>query len=231
MLWISRYTQKETYNFIKGATFRHSQMREEVENGVRQSMFRKKEEILRAKEAKGGHTASTWFLKGEVVSTISCQATPGSLLVNKLQQKLGTTSEGKKRIVLEEGGEPVTIGLKRKNPFSTNGCKFGDNQCIVSPSSDCSAMGATYIIRCLSCKQTVDPTLKENPKLPGQVRSAHYIGMTACSIHNRMDAHRNGHQQKKERNPLHRHDCESHNGEIQSYQTELVQMDRGLLLI
>ena len=149
--------------------------------------------------------------------------------MNKLQQKFGTTSEGKKRIVLEEGGEPVTIGLKRKNPFSTNGCKFGDNQCIVSPSSDCSAMGATYIIRCLSCKQTVDPTLKENPKLPGQVRSAHYIGMTACSIHNRMDAHKNGHQKKKEGNPLHRHDCESHNGEIQSYQTELIQMDRGLL--
>ena len=72
MLRISRYTMEERFNYIKGAISRHSQMREEVENGVRQSMFRKKEEILRAKEAKGGHIASTWFLKGEVVSTISC---------------------------------------------------------------------------------------------------------------------------------------------------------------
>ena len=90
-------------------------------------------------------------------------------------------------------------------------------------------MGATYVIRCLTCKQTLDPNLKEEPKVPGQIYSSHYIGMTACSLHNRMDSHKNGHLQRKEGNPLYRHDCESHNGETQSYQTEMIQMDRGLL--
>ena len=84
------------------------------------------------------------------------------------------------------------------NHFATNGGKFVGSQCIVNSFSECSAMGATYVIHCLSCKQTLEPILKEDPKLPGQIKSAHNIGMTACSLHNRMDSHRTGHHQKKE---------------------------------
>ena len=62
MLKINGYSQKERFHMTKGAISRHEEMREEVRNGSRKSMFRSKEEILKAKEAKGGLTPSTWFL-------------------------------------------------------------------------------------------------------------------------------------------------------------------------
>ena len=47
-------------------------------------------------------------------------------------------------------------------------------------------MGAVYVIRCTKCKMEIDPEIKENPTVPGNIVSSHYIGMTATSIHSRM---------------------------------------------
>lgn len=36
------------------------------------------------------------------------------------------TKEGNTRLVQEEGGKPVTLGLKQTNPFKKAGCAYGD---------------------------------------------------------------------------------------------------------
>ena len=52
-------------------------------------MYRTRSEILAAKEAKGGQSASISFLGGDVASTLVCQATPGGILLNLLRETLG----------------------------------------------------------------------------------------------------------------------------------------------
>ena len=81
----------------------------------------------------------------------------------------------KKTVVLEEGGHPISLGLKKRDPFAVEGCKFNDTKCIMKRGSDCSIMNAVYVIRCIQCKQELDPNIKENPALPGGVKSSHYL--------------------------------------------------------
>ena len=90
-------------------------------------------------------------------------------------------------------------------------------------------MKSCYVIRCKACKDKLDPDEKENPQKPGGILSSHYIGLTATSVHNRMIDHRRGHLRKDPKNPLHRHDIEKHGGQIQQYETSVIQSDRGLL--
>ena len=229
MLYLSGYSKKERYHNIKGAINRVETMRTEVEAGTRESMYRTRDQIKEAKITKGGLSSATWFLTSSVSCTVSCQPTPESKLASQLQARITTTSRGDRRQVIEEGGEPVSMGLKKKNPFFKPGCSFGDQNCLVRPDKDCSNMNKVYIIRCLTCRQNLDPTIREKPSEPGGVRTAHYLGMTACSVHNRMLSHREGHRRKDKDNPLHNHDIEQHGGEVQQYQADIVGGDRGLL--
>ena len=84
----------------------------------------------------------------------------------------------------EGGGHPTSLGLKKRDPFMTNGCKFNDTECIMRNDKDCSMMGAIYIIRCITCKERLDPEVKEDPTVPGGVKSSHYLGMTFYKIQN-----------------------------------------------
>ena len=43
-------------------------------------------------------------------------------------------------------------------------------------------MNRISVIRCLSCKEVLEPIIKENQHLPRGVKSAHYMGMTATSV-------------------------------------------------
>ena len=72
MLRISRYTERERWNFIKGVVLGHREMLEEIVKGERTSLYRDRKEIERAKDLKGGLSAASWFLGGQVKSTISC---------------------------------------------------------------------------------------------------------------------------------------------------------------
>ena len=110
----------------------------EINNGTRESRFRTGDQIRKHKIEKGGLSPATWFLKGEIGSTISCQATPGSRLATILQTKCSQGSSGVRKVVLEEGGNPASLGLKKRDPFSTRGCKFKDPECIFNPEEDCS---------------------------------------------------------------------------------------------
>ena len=111
----------ERYSNIKGALDRVDVMTREVEAGTRDSRYRTGAQIRTHKIEKGGLTPATWFLNGDIGSTISCQATPGSKLANLLQSKVSKGSKGDRKVILEEGGNPVSLGLKKRDPFSTKG--------------------------------------------------------------------------------------------------------------
>ena len=86
---------------------------------------------------------------------ISCQVTPDDRLAEMLRKEIGITRDGQKRLVMEEGGIPVTLGLKVSNPIRTEGCQFGDRECLVKK-GDCSTMGCIYCITCNKCKEELD---------------------------------------------------------------------------
>ena len=90
-------------------------------------------------------------------------------------------------------------------------------------------MNSIYCITCNACKQVLDPEIKENPAIKGGVKSAHYIGMSATSLHNRHKAHREAHQTKQKNNVMVKHDIEEHEGIPQEYTAKCVQTERSLL--
>ena len=147
MLKVSRYNERERVNNIKGAVQRHRQMLLEVQNGERESMYRKREQIVQCKDLKGGLCAASWFLNKEINGVITCQATPGSKLADTIRKEIGTSPDGSKRLVMEEGGVPLTLGLKKTDPRPTEGCQFGDSNCWVE-GNKCSTMNSIYCITC-----------------------------------------------------------------------------------
>ena len=104
----------------------------EVDRGERVSLYRARKQIEEAKDLKGGLSAASWFLGGQVKSTITCQATPKGILASKIKEAIGKSSDGQTRLVLEDGGAPVTLGLKVKDPFHNPVCQFGDPDCWVT---------------------------------------------------------------------------------------------------
>ena len=75
----------------------------------------------------------------------------------------------------------------------------------------------------------LDPEIGEVSSVPGGVKSAHYIGMTATSLHNRHKTHREDHESGKQSNVMVKHDIDSHEGIAQKYTAKLVQTERSLL--
>ena len=49
------------------------------------------------------------------------------------------------------------------------------------------------------------------------------------SAHNRMLSHRQGHVNKRNNNPLHKHDIEAHNGSVQQYTATVVEKEGSIL--
>ena len=90
-------------------------------------------------------------------------------------------------------------------------------------------MNSVYCITCNTCKETLDPEVKEIPGIPGGVKSSHYVGMAAVSLHNRQLTHRQGHKARLKSNAMVKHEDEHHNGQKQAYTCRLVQRERGLL--
>ena len=228
MLRISGYNQRERLHNIKGATQRHNQMKTEVEQGERESLYRRRRQIVEAKDLKGGLSAASWFLGNDVKAVLSCQATPGSVLADKIRKAVGVNQDGTRNLVTEEGGQPVTLGLKVTDPRKTEGCQFGDPECWVK-GDKCSTMGCTYCVTCDTCKQVLDPEVKEVLSKPGGVKSSHYIGICAVSLHNRHKTHREQHNKRNPSNVMVKHEEEKHNGERQNYTAKLIQTDKGLL--
>ena len=182
MLRISGYSMEYRRHAIGGAIKRMKEVRRLVETGTWASQYRDRKTILETKEQKGGNTPGTWFLKGETTSTIVCTATPDSSLQSHIRRSLATSdqADGGRTLVLEDGGLPVTIGLKKRDPFRSHGCTFGDPSCMVDPKEDCSSQAKVYIITCGGCNMRVEEGPEErsgpNPLRLGERLSSTTLG-------------------------------------------------------
>ena len=130
-------------------------------------------------------------------------------------------ADGGRTLVIEDGGLPVTIGLKKRDPFRTPGCTFGDPSCIVDPREDCSSQSKVYIVTCDGCNMKVEegPELRTGPKPTeaGGESKLNYVGMTGTSLHARGKSHMTAVQLKWMSNVLALHCSERHAGEVQQF--------------
>ena len=107
-------------------------MKADVKSGKISDLYRHKNQIFRSKFDKKSW-ANTWFLKGEVSGTISCQATPNGEWSKAIQKTVNSNRKsGHKLQVLEDGGQSVVANLKTSDLSRQDGCIFGDRNCIVS---------------------------------------------------------------------------------------------------
>ena len=121
-------------------------MRDKVKNIEIVSLNRKKEEIVKEKAAKGGITASSWYLRGRTERVIYCQPSPGGKLASNIKKAVNSVSRnGAKTLVVEDGGTPITASLRQNDSFRKHECRFGDKLCMVESSKDCAMMNAIYM--------------------------------------------------------------------------------------
>ena len=197
------------------------------EMGELESLNRNKEQILRMKKEKGGLTASTWFLKGKTSSVITCQATPGGVLARSVKNILNMDPSKPRILVTEDGGKPAISILRRSDLFKEPGCRFKDPTCIVERDRDCCKTGVIYEITCGTCSSEEDSSRISRD--PGTRRTPNYVGMARTSVHWRMKSHLQGQRPKHQANPLYCHDCESHEGQPQSYIARIIKAEKDIL--
>ena len=191
------------------------------------SQYRNREAILKAKIEKGGNSAATWFLKGETTCTTSCSATPNSELKKSISSSLrkDRQADGGQTLVVEEGGLPVTIGLRVKNPFRKDICVFKDPEYPVYTRVDCSRQDTVYSITCGGCLESVfqgpSPLHMPKPTEAGGETRLHYIGMTGTSMHTRGKSHLTAMKRLDKSNALARHIIEKHSGKEQLFNMKM----------
>ena len=65
---LSGYDARYRYDIVKGVITRYKEMSKEVEEGER-TWYRTRSQILDQKVKKGGRSAATWHLKGDITQT------------------------------------------------------------------------------------------------------------------------------------------------------------------
>ena len=143
-----------------------------------------------------------------------------------LKTSLNQNSRNGRILVTEDGGLPVTAGLRKTDPFRRPSCRFNDPSCIVESTKDCAKTGILYEITCVTCNQGVTDNFSRSP---GACKTPNYVGMTRTSAHWRMQNHLQGQRSKSGGNPLYRHDCDKHEGEPQLYRARILTAERNLL--
>jgi hypothetical protein len=147
MLRVSGYKEDYRYNIMKGALERYNTMVKKEKEGEIQNLYRSRSQIVQMCKDRGGKaSAATWFMKGEISSTTSTAPTPEGQLKEKIQKLLESVSKagGGRTKVIEVGGVSIARGLRKLDPFRTEGCDFKDPLCMVDPKIACSAMSACY---------------------------------------------------------------------------------------
>ena len=137
------------------------------------------------KSKKGGQITNTLFISSEINNIMMTSASLDSQLAKKLSKILSeqpSIARGRTKPV-EKGGLPVSIGLKKKDPFNKDGCDFGDNRCPIDEKQSYSTMGSCYRAIC-ECTNVNDSQINLNDD-----ENYNYIGTTGTSVHNRHLAH------------------------------------------
>ena len=111
---VSGYNDEERFNTIKGAIIRWEEMTEKVKNGEIESLNRSRSQILETKVNKKVWP-NTWYLKGSIISTLSCVVTPKSKLKTMLSSAINNNDDKYRVMIIEDGGLPITRGLKNDN--------------------------------------------------------------------------------------------------------------------
>ena len=227
-LRVSGYSETERYNLIKGAHLRFLEMKELVRTGAIPSLNRNRKQIIQSKIDKK-NWPNTWFLRGSTVGTVSCQVTPNSNLKKSLSKRINTNREGGTLQVIEDGGIPITAGIKVT--FQRPGCVFGDPQCIVTNNTQCDQSGLIYNIKCSACYMTLLTEGLDNGRNNCDIEydTPTYTGLTRNSIHARMVKHLELRNTGATSSPLHRHDRDHHKGVKQVYVADVVAKERKIL--
>jgi hypothetical protein len=160
MLRISGYNELYRYNILTGAVARYEELVRMEGSGEIENLYRNRKQVISDTKKKGGKSAAaTWFMRGEVSVTLNTAPTPYSGLRDRLQTALSSvvSPDGAKTKVIENGGIPITRGIRKADPFRQEGCMFQDPDCIVEGKTFCGTMGACYQITC-SCGDEVEIT-------------------------------------------------------------------------
>ena len=104
-----------------------------------------------------GKYPNTWFLSETVVNTLKVQITPGGGLKNAIGSALaqnGPNVDGGSTLVVEMGGDPITLGMGGKDPFGGPGsCHMGPPKCNVDPDADCRSARVVNVMECVNCQE------------------------------------------------------------------------------
>ena len=149
-MYISGYDEKFRTSIITGSINMYQQMIKDDQEGSK-PLYRTKQQIIEHRKTQKGNSSSSWFLRGEVRQVLMVPPTPGAKLKQVIQNKIGNMigpDEGKTKVV-ERGGIPILTGLQKKDPFKSEGCDFGDPECLVG--AGCMKTGVCYRISCNEC--------------------------------------------------------------------------------
>ena len=167
-----------------------------------------------------------------MTSTLTITATPGSELQGAVKEALkkNPQADGGRTMVLEDGGVPATLGLKIRDPFRQEECRFKDTKCRVDPKTDCSQQGRVYIITCNGCPEPVEGAVA-NGKVtePGGEVRPNYVGMTGTSLHARSLAHTSSIKYKVNSNAMAKHMSEEHEGQDMGFTMKPMSSHRTVL--
>ena len=225
---VSGYGESCRFDIIKGAEKRHRELLILAEKGEIQ-LYRNKMEIKLAKQSKGGGAPNTWYLKGGKTSTFNVPATPGGTLKKLMSNTLSGVKapDNGETMVIEKGGKSLLSGLKKKDPFKSEGCRYENEKCIVDHKTDCSTTGACYAVTCDLCGDEDPPmnpigSQSSQPMLPpsrqarlvaGRRRGkpiAQYTGQTGRSLHSRALEHLGDVRRRNKNSPLMKHILSEH---------------------
>ena len=191
-----------------------------------QSLYRTRDVIIKMKQNKGGNSANTWFLTSEINNILMTTATPNSELATKLKEspnKQPQRANGRTKPI-EKGGLPISIGLKKKDPFRINGCDFEDERCPINNKQACSTVGSCYRAMC-QCAESGNSTITNDT----DISKFNYVGTTGTSAHNRHITHMEAIRRKSKTSTISQHMIEQHPEEQLVYNVKIISTHQSNL--
>ena len=163
---VSGYNQEVRATILGGLLERSRQMEERPDYRNRSG-----KEIREAKGQQKLGLPNTWFLRGEITSTLKGQATPGGQLAERIRRVLkgAKAPDGGTIKVVEGTGQSLQAGLSCPDPAWSKECPY-QQQCLVAEEASCWVGRANYKLECVEC-------------------GAAYYGQTGHTLHKRCMEH------------------------------------------
>ena len=134
--------------------------------------------------------------------------------------------DGGRTKVVEDGGVPISMGLKRRDPHKSDKCIYNED-CMVDVKNDCGVMNTCYSITCNKCPEETAEVTAPNPKQRARVTAGsrrktsnkisakqNYIGTSGRSMHARSLDHMTAINKLDSKNAMARHIMEKHSEDI-----------------